>query len=305
MRPKTVYWETEFKIPGTPWVLSGYSRSAYKTAFFVQGIDIMLDGGPRCFKKPKHIFITHTHGDHIAELPFTMIDKSKSENKITVYCPAEAEVELRKYIMQLHNTNSLKDTSEVTASYYNLVPIEQSHCIRRMIINKQLMEIETIGADHSIPTVIYGFSLIKEKLDTRYTSCTGKEIADLRKSGVKVTMKVVDKKFCYILDTSIKTIEMNPQFLTYPVVIIECTFLLDDDYDLADKKKHIHWLQLRPYVESNPNTLFILTHFSMRYTDQDVKDFFDKIKLATGVTNIHVWLTDPVIDNVIKGGEVH
>jgi ribonuclease BN (tRNA processing enzyme) len=188
----------------------------------------------------------------------------------------------------------LKDTSAITASYYNLIPIKQEHTIRRIMINKQMMELETIGADHSVPTVIYGFSIIKNKLDPKYVSFTGKEIAQLVKAGEKVTIEVVDKKFSYVLDTSIKTIEENPQFLRYPVVIIECSLLMDDEYDLAEKKKHIHWNQLRPYVEKNSDTLFILTHFSLRYKDQDIKNFFDTIKINSNITNIHVWLTDPV-----------
>lgn len=300
MEPMQVFWKTEFKLPNTPWIMSGYSRSAYRTGFFIHGLDIMLDAGPQSFKKPDHIFITHSHGDHIASLPFTMIH-DKNMEKITLYCPAEAEIELKKYIMQLHNTNSLKDTSAVSSSYYNLVPINQDHSTMRVMINKQLMEIETVGADHSVPIVIYGFSLVKDKLDPKYSSLTGKEIAQLRKAGEKVTIEVVDKKFSFVLDTSIKTIEQYPQFLQYSVVIIECSFLMDDEYDLAEKKKHIHWKQLRPYIETNSNTLFILTHFSLRYKDQEIKNFFDTVKLTSNIKNIHIWLTDPVIDTISNG----
>jgi len=57
----------------------------------------MLDGGPQSFKKPAHIFITHCHGDHIAELPFTMIqDVEGDDSKINLYCPEEAKTELEK-----------------------------------------------------------------------------------------------------------------------------------------------------------------------------------------------------------------
>ena len=296
MEPRSVFWKTEFKLPGTPWTLSGYSRSAYRSGFFVHGLNIMLDGGPQSFKKPDHIFITHTHGDHIAELPFTMIqDVSSGDSKITVYCPEEAKIELPKYIMQLHNTNSLTDTSATSQDYYNLVLIPQKASSRRISINKQMMEVETVGADHGVPTVVYGFSSIKEKLDPQYTGRPGSEIAKLRKAGEKVTVEVVEKKFCYVLDTSIKTVVENPQLLTYPIVIIECSLLMDDEIELANQKKHIHWTQLKPFVEANPQTLFILTHFSLRYKDQEIKDFFDKVKIETGISNIHPWLTDQVV----------
>lgn len=290
-----MFWKTEFKLPGTQWTLSGYSRSAYRTGFYVHGLNMMLDGGPQSFKNPDHIFITHCHGDHIAELPFTMIQDVENENvKINLYCPEEAKVELRNYIMQLHNTNSLTDTSAVTDSYYNMFPIPNVRSKRRTTINKQVMEIDTVGADHSVPTVVYGFSLVKDKLDPKYSSLSGKEIGALRKQGVPITIETVEKKLSYVLDTSIQIFKDNPFLLDYPIVIVECTFIYDDELALASQKKHIHWLELKPYVVANPKTLFILTHFSLRYRDHLVRDFFDDVAHKEGITNIHPWLTDPI-----------
>jgi len=163
MEPRLVFWETEFKLPGTSWTISGYSRSAYRSGFYISGLNIMLDGGPQCFKKPEYIFITHTHGDHVAELPFTMIQDTiplTDDDKIKLFCPEEATNEMRNYIMQLHNTNSLKDTKDVIKSYYIMNPVSAIYNKQRLTINKQLMLLETVSADHTIPTVVYGFSLI-------------------------------------------------------------------------------------------------------------------------------------------------
>jgi len=82
--------------------------------------------------------------------------------------------------------------------------------------------------------------------------------------------------------------------LEYPIVIIECTFLYDDELPLASQKKHIHWLELKPYIVKNPSTLFILTHFSLRYKDSDINIFFNDIKKKESINNIFPWLTDPI-----------
>jgi len=110
-------------------------------------------------------------------------------------------------------------------------------------------------------------------------------------------VEVIEKKFCYVLDTSIKVLVDNPFLLEYPVMIIECTFLLDDEIAHAVNKKHVHWLQLKPYVINNPNVLFILTHFSFKYRDSEIREFFDNVKKIDNIKNIHPWLTDPVVDS--------
>lgn len=295
MEPRSIFWKKELKLPGTSWTMTGYSRCAYRTGFYIHGLNIMLDAGPQSFKKPDNIFITHTHGDHIAELPFTMIQEiSEEDSKITVYCPEEAKEYVRQYIMQLHNTNSLTDTSANTDSYYNLAPVSPIRTKKRVVLNKQSMELETVAADHNIPTVVYGFSLIKDKLNPAFASLSGKEIAQLKKSGTKVTVEVIEKKFSYVLDTSIKILEDSPFLLEYPVVIIECTFLFDDDIETAKTKMHIHWKELKPYVIQNPNVFFILTHFSLRYRDQEIRSFFENIDKTEGIKNVYPWLTDSI-----------
>ena len=66
---KTIMWSKEYKIQNTQWTIKGYSAAAFRTGFYIPQLDIMLDAGVQNFNKPKHIFITHTHLDHIAHLP--------------------------------------------------------------------------------------------------------------------------------------------------------------------------------------------------------------------------------------------
>lgn len=50
---KNIHWRKSWAIPGTPWTIRGYSRSAYRTGFFVPDLDLMLDAGPQNFSKPE------------------------------------------------------------------------------------------------------------------------------------------------------------------------------------------------------------------------------------------------------------
>jgi len=68
----------------------------------------------------------------------------------------------------------------------------------------------------------------------------------------------------------------HPEILNYPVIVIECTFLFDH-VQQAVQSDHSHWSQLEPYVQSHPNTTFILIHFSLRYKSDEIEKFFDSL----------------------------
>ena len=70
----------------------------------------------------------------------------------------------------------------------------------------------------------------------------------------------------------------------------ECTFIETEDKEKALKKKHMHWEFLKPHVEENKGTTFVLIHFSLRYKDEFIQKFFSQQKLP----NVIVWLEDKV-----------
>lgn len=303
MNSKKVLWDTKLPIRGTPWTICGYSRSMDRTGFFVSGLNIMLDAGSPIFKRPNCVFITHTHIDHVGDLPRSLIqdiDIKDDNNKISIYCPSEAIERIKNYIIAFHELNSLVDYDKLGVKledFYKFVPISPIYSTQCLVVNKQQIVLETVGAYHGIPTVVYGFSVIKNKLDPKYIGLSGKELAQLKVNGINVSQVVTEKKFCYVLDTSIKIFEEHKFLLEYPVIIVECTFFTDDEIEQANKRKHIHWLQLKPYVVQNPNALFILVHFSERHKENEIKIFFDNIKNVDGITNIHPWLTEVLVDD--------
>ena len=111
----------------------------------------------------------------------------------------------------------------------------------------------------------------------------GKELGALKKSGVEITFKKITEKFAYVCDSTIKVLEDNKNIFNYPIVIIECTFIVNDE---STSKDHIYWSELEPYVKKNPDILFVLIHFSRRYKDEEIKEFFDKVDYE----NIKPWI---------------
>lgn len=283
LKMKVIYWQKNWKIPKSSWSICGFSRSAFRTGFYIPELNLMLDAGPQNFNKPDFILVTHTHVDHIANLPLTLI--GDPGNTIQIYGPLKAEPYVVNYINAMFSVNAMGNIhAENSVFKYNGLTQNEMFDI---CANKSDMKIHVFKCDHAIPTISYGISEIKTKIKEEYSKLPGKEIATMRKEGVEITHLVAYKKLAYVCDTSIKVFDMNHTILEYPVVFIECTFIYDDELQNAIDTQHIHWSQLKPIVVANPDTIFMLFHFSQRYRDIEINEFFSKESQT--VKNIFWW----------------
>ena len=291
MEPRKVFWRKNYLVKNSPqWTISGYSRSAFRTGFYINSLDIMLDAGPQCFKKPNHIFITHSHGDHIANLPFTLIGE-EGDHKFQIYCPKEVKEKLIIYVASMFKANALCDDIPIEewADFHGL---ESPGPTLDITANKSKLKVEVIKCDHGIPTLSYGFGLVKRKLNPIYKGRPGKELGQLRKEGVDINIEVIQKILCFICDTSIKVFEDNPFVFNYSTIFIECTFLKDGEEEAAIAKKHIHWNQLKPYVKQYPEITFVLFHFSLKYKDEEMLELMKPEFEKENISNVDLWLSD-------------
>ena len=118
----------------------------------------------------------------------------------------------------------------------------------------------------------------------------GSEIAKVRKEkgDSEVCDVIIEPRIAIMGDTTYRVFAMNPTLLEFPVIVVECTFLEDGQEETALGAYHMHWNHLKPIILEHPNTAFILTHFSLRYSDEFILDFFSK----QGIANIF-----PLVDD--------
>jgi ribonuclease Z len=148
--------------------------------------------------------------------------------------------------------------------------------------------VEIFEMDHSVPTIGYGIGQIKQKLKPEYANLSSKELGSLRKSNVEFTYEYIHPSLAYVCDTSIRVFDLNPNLLKYQTIIIECTFLYMEHKPNAVSTQHIHWFEIKPYIESNPMIDFILIHFSMQYKDSEIAEFFNSE--LENLSNVKVWI---------------
>lgn len=247
------------------YTLQGFSVAGFRTNFYIKELSLMFDAGLCSNFNATHIFLTHSHCDHIMNLPSHLMTKLSIQRKI--YCPKSAVEHIDAYIRSLFvATNGGKDTWH--RRNHTTVGIENYDFFDIVVKNQRLI-VEVIKCDHSVYSVGYGFISTKKKLKPSLIG--SKNIRNLS-DGEKYDFTPC-YEFCFIGDTSCDV--LNDEALErYQSVIIECSFLYEEHIERSIKTKHMHWQQLKPFVLSHPLQQFFLYHFSARYSPQQIVDFF-------------------------------
>lgn len=257
-------WKNNIPVGSTSLSITGNSVAGIRTAFQIPEWRIQLDAGHQSFNKISNIFITHTHADHVASLPLIILENISDKITTNIYCPKESTKLIEGMITSflMCNYNSIY----VPKRYYNVIGLEPGYLLE-VKLNKQNIIVQSFYSDHTVVTLSYGFIEKKKKLKDEFTGLDSKEIVALKSKGVEITNEVEYKKLVFCGDTSINIFTINPDILTFDNIVIECTFFEEDDLKLAENRKHMHWLQLKPVILENPHINFYLIHISAKHHD--------------------------------------
>ena len=264
-----------WKIPKTDWIIYGFSQSANKTGFAIFSLKIFFDAGLPSQKKPGIVLLTHSHSDHSFNIPCIAMGHLE---RCPVYCPNDMVQPLK---LLCRASQSLNDCTELT----NKEQVNAIGVLPDTVIRYNKIKIKVIKCYHTVSSI--GFSLITEKnsLKDEYKNLSGKEIGQLKKSGVEVSKKEDVIKFTFLGDTTIEVFNNKEIFLS-PVIFVECT-VIDDQVtpEETSKRGHIHLKQLMPIIKEYNKTFFVLIHLSKRYKRDYIDNFFKDILLD----NMMIW----------------
>jgi len=157
------------------------------------------------------------------------------------------------------------------------------------------IKIEVIECFHTVPCVGYIMSSQKSKIKPEYRNVAGRELGELRKKGVQISENVWEPQLAFLGDTTTKVFKANPELVKTPYIMIECTLFKDGDEGKAKGGGHVHWNKLKPIATANPKVTFILIHFSKKYRDKEIIDFFENQECGGKPPhNIALWLDSGV-----------
>jgi len=278
----------------------GLGRSADASTYFLPEIGIVFDAGIHVKSiRPKTVLLTHGHRDHIGALPV------HAQSGAKIMAPDAISPLVRRFLLaeaQL-NYGDATQTDEETIAALGEFDVQGVRDLDEVMLPRECymgsptpLGVQVFKAPHKdgVPAVSYGLYRVKNRLKIEYQALPKNELGALIKNDVQITESYNDGIILYTGDTQIDLLrerwrEILPK---YKVVIHEVTFLGQPSTELDESTKlkgHTHYAQLHAWICAFPETTFVLVHWSLRYSRQDVLDFFDE-NYGGVPSNVVLWI---------------
>jgi ribonuclease Z len=258
--------------------IEGVSIAGHESFYKVPAFRCLLEFGRAPYDVLGYatICLTHGHLDHAAGLAH-----HASRRRLTglpparVFGPEEAVPDLEAWLAISERLENVDYGVHVTPA----VP-------GRSVDLRNDLALTFLPGRHRVPTVGYLFSEVRKKLVDELVGRAEEEIAALRQGGAEVTRREEIPLLAYPGDCAPEIFDAAPELFRARVLLIECSFLGEDDRERARKYDHIHLDDIAERASLFENEAIVLTHFSMRYRPDQIFEALER-------------LPEPIVDRVI------
>lgn len=253
-----------FTLRTEHFTIEGRSRAGHETFFRIRDLGIALDVGrcPDLVVPMPHLFITHTHLDHAAGIPFYAGQRrlQKLEGG-TIYVPAEVTEDVRALLaIQEKLTGAAFEVEVAGVAVGDEIRFSRNHVAR------------AYDAPHRVAARAWEIVEIRHHLRPELASLDPQEIARRHREGMVVDEEYRVPILFYTGDTDRGILEKCDAAFKAEVLMIECSFIAEGHQERAAKYRHIHLDDIADFAERFENELIVLTHFSRRYSPAGIHD---------------------------------
>jgi len=250
-------------VLATPhFTLEGRSRAGHETFFRIRELALAFDIGrcPDMLVSIPNVFVSHAHLDHAAGVAFYAGQRHLQQLAGgTIHVPAEAAGDMRALLaLQSKLTGAPLDVAIVGVAVGEDVLVGRRHVVRGH------------AAPHRVAARAYELIERRHHLREELAGASGEVIAQLRREGATIEEEYRRSIFFYSGDTDRGLLESCDAAYRAEVLLIECSFILDGHQDRAAKYRHIHIDDIADFADRFENDLIVLTHFSRRYSHEDI-----------------------------------
>lgn len=274
-----------FTLKTPHFVLEGRSRAGHETWFRIRELGVALDigRGPDMVVPMDHVFISHAHLDHAAGIPFWAAQRRLQRLEGgTVYVPAEAADDVRELLRLQEKLTG----GEFHVEVRGLAAAEEAGFGRTHRVRAH-------AASHRVAARAYELIDMRHRLLPEFEGRDREELARLHREGVRINAPYASPVLFYTGDTDRGLLESSDAVFKAEVLLIECSFLADGHQSRAGQYRHIHIDDIAGFADRFENELIVLTHFSRRYSREEIRDMARRRLPASLHERIRLALPEP------------
>jgi len=256
--------DKEFFTLRTPhFLLEGRSRAGHETFFRIRELGVALDigRGPDLVLPMDHVFITHAHLDHAAGIPFYAAQRRlQGIGGGTIYVPSESADGVRELLRVQEKLTGGEFHVDIRGlEVGDEVRFGRTHMVR------------AYAASHRVAARAYELVEVRHRLLPEFEGVDREELSRLHRDGVRIDGPYSSPVLFYTGDTDRGLLEKCDAAFKAEVLLIECSFLADGHQERAEMYRHIHIDYIAEFAEKFENELIVLTHFSRRYSREEIR----------------------------------
>lgn len=267
--------------------IEGFSRSGVATWLLIPEFGVMFDAGecPLAAVPYEHVFLTHVHGDHSrCLLRHWQLRQMFNLKPATYYVPESSLVGF------CHIVNAEASMEGVIATEYPNFEFLDNY--ERTPLKKGVW-VEAFPVTHRVPSQGFTVGRTVQKLKPKYAHLEGAAIGALRKAGTVVTDSVETPVVTFIGDCVGASLKDERHIWTSKVVIIECTYIEDEDVEAAAERGHTHLneiIDLLRSLDAPECDAVVLKHFSLKCSPNRIRELVASRVPASWASRVHLLL---------------
>jgi len=244
--------------------LEGLSVAGVETCIEVPSLRLVLDMG-RCTRSAIQqplVLLSHGHLDHIGAVAQHAARRAMMHMGESTYVVPKV---VAKDVEELFNAAGRLDGQVIPRRVVALEPGEEFEIAK----HRWVRPFQTY---HRVPSQGYTVWERRHRLRPEFQGVAGARLGELRKSGVSIDETHEVALLSFTGDTRIEVLERTPEVQQTETLVMETTFL-DGRVDVASARStgHIHLDEVLARAELLPRGEVVLSHFSARYSDEEVR----------------------------------
>ena len=142
-------------------------------------------------------------------------------------------------------------------------------------------------ATQVVPSLGYHLVRRKRRLAPGLAGLDGRELVALRERGVATAEVVEEMWLSYCGDTGAAVFDLTPALFDSRILMLECTFLGDEQRGSGDRYKHLHLEDIERRADRFHNQAIVLHHLSRRHRQDDLRAEIER-RLPALAPRIHL-----------------